>query len=88
MRCFVMSFKGDWKYLIQLFNMTNAPSKEKARPPMDVGSAHGHPSTWWAIRNPEIYGERGRPCVYIYIYIYVYVIYVINVLYVFLCYIC
>lgn len=29
MRCFVMSFKGDWKYLIQLFNMTNTPSKEQ-----------------------------------------------------------
>jgi len=51
-----MSFKGDWKYLIQLFNMTNTPSKEQARPPMGVGSAHGHPSIWWEMRNLEIYG--------------------------------
>jgi len=24
-----MSFKGDWKYMVQLFNMTNTPSKEQ-----------------------------------------------------------
>ena len=29
-RFFVVQFKGDWKYLVQLFNLTNQPTKEKA----------------------------------------------------------
>ena len=31
LRCFVASFKGDWKYMTQLFNLSNTPSKEQAR---------------------------------------------------------
>ena len=32
LRFYVMNFKGDWKYLVQLFNFRKNPSTEKARP--------------------------------------------------------
>lgn len=40
LQCYVMQFKGDWKYLVQLFNFTNTASKEKARPSFECVALH------------------------------------------------
>jgi hypothetical protein len=40
LRFYVMNFKGDWKYLVQLFNFRKNPSTEKAGPSF-LGPGHG-----------------------------------------------
>lgn len=37
-----MNFKGDWKFMVQMFNLSNTPSKEKARPHQKRSMPHIH----------------------------------------------